>query len=58
MLNDTKIRCTSKFKNNAKIMQNWHLGKFRKMDEHTTVVHVVTFNTNLMELRSHAQGLH
>lgn len=39
-------------------MQNWHLGKFRKMDEHTTVVHVVTFNTNLMELRSHAQGLH
>lgn len=39
-------------------MQNWHLGKFRKMDEHTTVVHVVTFNINLMELRSHAQGLH
>lgn len=39
-------------------MQNWHLGKFWKMDEHTTVVHVVTFNTNLIELRSHAQGLH
>ena len=44
--------------NDTKIMQNWHLGKFRKMDEHTTVVHVITFNTNLMELRSHAQGLH